>query len=372
MNNIALCITDLNVGGAERCLVELATRLDRKRFTPIVCCLSPAPPPGETTLVPALEAAGVEVVCLGARKTTDFPWVVARLARLLAGRKPQILQTFLFHANIVGRLAAWLAGMRHVVCGIRVAQRSPAWRLWLDRMTHRTVARYVCVSRSVADFSAKAGRLPADRLLVIPNGVDLSRFTNVPPADPASFGAAGQRLVTCIGRLDPQKGMAQLLTTAGDWLPRLPDCDLLIVGEGPLEDGLRRQCREAGIAERVHFAGWRPDIPEILAASSLLVLASAWEGMPNVVLEAMASGLPVVAVAVEGVEELLGREAGEQTVPYGQRQAFSDAVARILSDPHLAARLGRENRHHTEQNFTIQGMVSAYENLWEQILAESP
>ncbi len=370
MTSVALCITDLNVGGAERCLVELAMRLDRTRFTPVVYCLSPAPPQGETTLVPALQSAGVEVECLGARNDhgymvpAEFLGVVARLARRLRERKTQVVQTFLFHANIVGRFAAWRAGVPRVICGIRVAQRHSLWRLRLDRMTHRMVDKYVCVSESAASFSA-AARLPADKLVIIPNGIDVSRFTNVKAVDLAKLGASGKRLVTFIGRLDVQKGIAQLLTTASDWMRRLPDCDLLVVGKGSLEAALRKQCRDAGIAQRVHFAGWRPDIPAILASSSLLVLTSEWEGMPNVVLEAMASGLPVVATQVEGVCELLGSEFQEQSVPYGEWGDFSDLVVRILSDHNLADRLGRENRRRAEHHFTIESMVASYQELWE-------
>jgi starch synthase (maltosyl-transferring) len=294
---------------------------------------------------------------------------VARLAGLLKSRKTQLIQTLLFHANLVGRIAAWRAGVPHVVCGIRVAQRRPSWRLWLERAAQRRVDRYVCVSQSVADFSASTARLPAEKLVVIPNGVDISRFTNVKPADLASLGVRGQRLVTFIGRLDVQKGLPQLLATAGDWLRRLPDCDLLLVGEGPLETALRQQCHDAGIQQRVHFAGWRADIPAILAASSLLVLASAWEGMPNTVLEAMAAGLPVVATRVEGVGELLGAGLQEQSVPYGKWESFSDSVVQILSDPILADRLGRANRIRTEHNFTIARMVESYQDLWERILS---
>jgi glycosyltransferase involved in cell wall biosynthesis len=316
-----------------------------------------------------LQSAGLEVECLGARNAADFLAVVARLAGMLRRRKTQIVQTSLFHANLVGRFAAWQAGVPHVVCGIRVAQRQSPWRLWLDRMTHRMVDRYVCVSQSVADFSVATGRLPADRLVVIPNGIDISRFTNVPPADRADLGAAGRRLITFIGRLETQKGLPHLLTTASDWLRRLPDCDLLIVGRGPLETTLRQQCSEAGIAQRVHFAGWRADVPAILAASSLLVLTSIWEGMPNCVLEAMASGLPVVATQVEGVRELLGAGFQEQSVPYGKWEDFSAVVVRILSDCSLAERLGRDNRRNTEQSFTIERMVEAYQELWERILA---
>ena len=162
MISIALCITDLNFGGAEQCLVTLATRIDRNRFTPVVYCLSSAPQPGETTLIPVLQSAGVEVECLGARKTSDFLAVVARLAKLLCQRKTQIVQTFLFHANFIGRMAAWRAGVPHVLCGIRVAERQASWHLLVDRLTHGMVDRYVCVSRSVVRFSASTAGLPAE------------------------------------------------------------------------------------------------------------------------------------------------------------------------------------------------------------------
>ena len=196
----------------------------------------------------------------------------------------------------------------------------------------------------------------------------MSRFTNVKPADLAKLGVSGRRLVTFVGRFDVQKGLPQLLTTAGNWLQRLPDCDLLLVGKGPLEAALRQQCCNMRIAERVRFAGWRPDVAAILAASDLLVLASAWEGMPNVVLEAMASRLPVVATQVEGVGELLGPGLQEQSVPYGKWDDFSDLVVRILRDRNLADRLGRENQSRAEHYFTIEQMVESYEELWEEIL----
>ncbi len=371
MISIALCITDLNVGGAERCLVELSTRLDRTRFTPVVYCLSTAPSPGDSTLVEVLHSAGLEVEFLGARKTSDFPGVVARLAGMLRQRDTEVIQTFLFHANFVGRLAAWRARVPHVVCGIRVAERHASWHLWLDRMTHRLVDRYVCVSESVARFTASTTRLPADKLVVIPNAIDVARYAGVQPADLSDFRPSGRRLVTFIGRLASQKGLLPLLATARDWLRRLPDCDLLLVGKGPLEAALRQECVDLGIAERVHFAGWRADIPAVLAASSLLVLTSAWEGMPNVVLEAMASGLPVAATQVEGVCELLGEALEEQSVPYGKWEDFSDMVVRILNDENIANRLGRDNRRRAEQNFTIKRMVESYQDLWERIQSAS-
>lgn len=367
--NIALCITELDLGGAERCLTELAVRVDRRRFAPVVYCLGPRPAREDASCLPALEAAGVKFHCLGGRSMWQFPLVAGRLKRLLASQNTQIIQAFLFHANLLGRIAAPRAGVGVVVCGIRVAERGTPWHLRLDRLTQGWVDRYVCVSRSVAEFSATTGRLPSPKLVVIPNGIDLAKYPARQPADLNAMGIpTGRRVVTFVGRLESQKGVQWLIEAAPAWLEKLPDCDLLVVGEGPLRHTLEATCQAEGLAGRVHFAGWRTDVPEILAASDLLVLPSAWEGMPNVVLEAMASRRPVVASNVEGIEELLGATAPQQTVRYGDSKDLVDKVVSLMSDQTAAARVAESNRRRVEENFAISRMVAAYEDLWESLI----
>jgi glycosyltransferase involved in cell wall biosynthesis len=367
---IALCITDLRPGGAERCLLELAAGLDRRRFEPVVYSLEPPPETeGGGPILRGLEAAGIEVHCLGARRGWEFPRVVGRLTRLLGGQRPRVVQTLLFHANIVGRIAARRAGVPVVVSGIRVGEPRRRWRLWADWLTEGMVDRHVCVSDSVAQFARTAARLPAEKLVVIPNGVDLRRHPAQRRADLQEVGIApGRRVVSCVGRLEPQKGHAWLIRSSPAWLGRLPDTDLLLVGEGPLRRSLERLCRQCGVSDRVRFAGWRGDVPEVLAASDLLVLPSAWEGMPKVLLEAMASRLAVVATDVEGVRELLGPAAEEQMVRYGDSAALAERIVRLLEDRTRAAELGGENRGRAEQRFSIAAMVGAYQGLWESLL----
>src|SRR5262249_6138085 len=126
------------------------------------------------------------------------------------------------------------------------------------------------------------------------------------PADLASLGIpSGSQVLLTIGRLDPQKGLHDLIEAAGLICAKYPRAHFLLVGEGPQRVALERAIREKGLGDRIHLAGWRADIPEILAAGYALVLSSHWEGMPNVVLEAMAAGLPVVATRVEGISELV-------------------------------------------------------------------
>ncbi len=366
---VALCITDLDVGGAERCLTELAVRVDRGRFEPVVYCLGPRPPNDAASCVPRLLDAGVETHFLGARRTWEFPLVVRRLKQRFRKRAPDLVQTFLFHANVVGRLAARGADIQAVVAGVRVAERAARWHLLLDRWTQRWVNAYVCVSQAVAEFSAAEAGLPREKLHVIPNGIDLEKYPARRPADLREFGVApGRRAAVFVGRLEPQKGVEWLVESAPQWLQQTKDCDLLLVGGGPLLARLSEMALRAGVADRVHFAGWRPDVPEILAAAALVVLPSAWEGMPNVVLEAMASGRAVVATDVEGVRELLGSEAGGQTVAFGDSAALAEKITRFLCDPARAAAAGNANRRRAEEHFDIARIVRAYEQLWESLL----
>ncbi len=364
---VALCITDLDVGGAERCIQHLAVGLDRDRFEPVVYCLGPRPTDPQASCVEPIEAAGIPVHCLGARRARHFPATMRRLRKMLTSQRPQVLQTFLFHANLVGRLAARRAGVPHVLSGIRVAERHSRWHLWLDRWTQRLVDRHVCVSQSVAEFSVGHAGLPRERVVVIPNGID-PRIAAPDPMDLAEFGIPPERrAITFVGRLEPQKGLPWLLETAAQWLPQVPDCDLLLVGSGSQRGDLESQALELGVADRVHLAGWRPDVREILAASHLLVLPSRWEGMPNVVLQAMALGLPVLATEAEGTAELLGDQAKAQTASYGATQVFSEKLVAIMSDPAEAKRLALGNRQRAMSEFSLSRMIEAYEGLWQRL-----
>jgi glycosyltransferase involved in cell wall biosynthesis len=371
--HVAFCITELRAGGAERCLVELATRLDCEHFTCSVVSLAPRPTDLERSLVPRLEAAGIPIHFLDATRTLDAPRAVRRLAALWRNDRPDLVQTFLFHANLVGRLAARRANLQPVVSGIRVAERRSKWRLWIDRATAGNVACHVCVSESVARFSREVGRLPAERLTVIPNGIDVARFDNVAPLDRAALGLPlDRRFVVCIGRLDEQKGQRWLLEHAHRWLDQLPEHNLLLVGDGPDRAALEALAREKQLESRVHFLGWTTLVPTILVAADLLVLPSLWEGMPNVLLEAMAARRPIVARQVEGVTELLGPKASGQIVPLDPNpQPFVNAILNLLKNNDLRHSCATENRLRVEAHFSLEAMVRHYESLYSQLLTNS-
>ena len=365
---VAFCITELNVGGAERCLTQLALGLPRPEFDPVVYSLGLAPPTGRDALVEQLCDARIPVHFLNATGARQALQVVRHLTRCWQNERPQLVQTFLFHANLMGRLAARRAGISRVVSGIRVAEQQRQWHLWADRLTEHWVQRHVCVSEDVARFSREIAKLDPAKVIVIGNGVELARFDSAEPIDLAQWNVPPDReVITYVGRLDVQKRVDWLLDLAPRLFEQLPRHDLLLVGDGPQRARLEASFQMSAWRDRVHWAGWRDDVPSILRASAMLVLPSAWEGMPNVVLEAMACRLPVVATATEGVDEVLGEGASEQVVEIDNPPGFVERVTMILRHNELAARLGAMNRARVERQFGYEAMVNNYANLFDLV-----
>jgi glycosyltransferase involved in cell wall biosynthesis len=149
-----------------------------------------------------------------------------------------------------------------------------------------------------------------------------------------------------------------------------PACELLLVGDGPDRESLQRAALQLGISS-AHFLGFRGDIPQLLAASDLYVLPSRWEGMPNVVLEAMASGRAIVATDVEGVREALGPNAKHQVVPLNDPSGFSERIVTLLADSALRQRLGNANQQRAAEAFSFAAMVGAYEQLYLELAARA-
>lgn len=366
---IAFCITDLDPGGAERALVHLVTSLDRTEWDPVVFCLSE---PG--ALVPELEAAHVPVVCLGANRGDGFfrrlrcVWNLTRELRALSPR-PRLMQTFLFHANLAGRIAGRLARLDRIVSGIRVAEKGSRWHLWLDWLTNWLVDINVCVSQAVADFSRESGGLDSQKLRVIPNGVDYERFADAEPADLTTLGIPHEcQVIITVGRLDEQKGHRFVIEAMPAVLRQQSDARLLIVGKGPLQNELLHLSRQLGVANNIHFAGWRPDVPALMRASHCLVLASIWEGMPNVVLEAMAAGIPIVSTEVEGVKELLEPNVSGLVVQVGSVNEISSGICRILANSELAKKLAKSSQQSAREEFTIERIAYQYSMFYHELL----
>ena len=374
---VAFLITELSRGGAEKALLQLATTLDLTRFEPVVFSLSGLARDLENSLAPLFREAGIETVELGLTGMRNAPTVFRRLRLELKRRQVDVLQSFMFHANIFGRLAGRAAGVPVVCSGIRVAERDAPRRLALDRWTRSLVDAWVCVGEATAEFSRTVGRLPKERVLSIPNGVrvpDLETLetTNV-NADftwvPEPFGR--RKRIVCVGRLAPQKGLDRFLENAATWaLSVANDWEIWIVGDGPERDALRRIVETNGLANVVFFAGWRPNVPEILASADLFALPSRWEGMPNALLEAASVGKAALCSDVEGVAEILGDDAAPQICAFDDDKSWRNKMLTLVNDDALREELGRRNRKRVAQEFSVESATRKYEALWTRLAEE--
>lgn len=363
---LALCITELDPGGAENALAQLVTRLDPAEWRPVVYCLGP-----ETELAKWLREQGIPVECYGAASWRDLG-AVCWLAKRLRRQRPQLLQSFLFHANIVGRFAGRLAGVPVILSGHRVAERERRLHLWLDRATRRLTDHHVCVSRGVADHVERRLGVDRQRFSVIPNGVE--RHTPRPDREARALRANWNLPAECVvalaaGRLHPQKGFLTLLEAFSRLVPERPELRLWIAGEGPQRRELERRINSAGLEGRVTLLGRREDLRELMEAADLFVLSSLWEGMPNVVLEAMAAGLPVAATDVEGIAELIENGRTGLVVTPGLPEPLAAAMSELTARPELRGAMGKAAQEHVMKNFTWEGAASAYARLYRDLLS---
>lgn len=366
---LAFVITELDDGGAERAFVRIATGLDPRQWQVAVYCLGVRGP-----LAEPLEQAGIEVTCLGLAQGPSGvfqkfwqAWnAVRQLTNAFCERPPLLVQTFLFHANLIGRLAASAAKIPLVLSGIRVAERRSRWRLTFDRATQGSVTKHVCVSEAVAQFSIEQSGLDSQKIVVIPNGVDVAKFQSATPVDWSSLGLPSDaHVILSVGRLEDQKDPRSLLSAFHQIAIEFPAAQLVFVGEGHLKGELQGEADLKQLGARVHCVGRRSDVPELLKASSVFVLSSQWEGMPNVVLEAAAAAVPIVATTVEGVAELIPSNEYGMLVPPGSTTELATAIRRTLADPQAAQQRALRLQQRMA-SFSWEAVVRKYEELYRQ------
>ena len=363
--NVLYVIATLDPAGAEQQLVALATRLDRSRFHPTVCCLTRGGP-----LAQDLAGAGVETIVLGKQSKLGLG-VVPRLAGLIRRRHIDLVHTWLFTGNAFGRAAAVVAGGCKIVASERSVDR---WRGWLHVLVDRALAartsRIIANAEAVKQFYVESERIPARKFTVIPNGLDHARFSAVRPAAlRQELGLAPDaRLVGCAARLEEQKGIECLIDAARLLEGRDAHAVFLVAGDGPKAPELRARVRDVGLESHFRLLGHRDDMPSFMAGLDVFVLPSFWEGLPNVVLEAMAAGCAVVATNVGGTRELVEHGLTGLLVPARDPQAIADAVRRVLNDPVWARRLADAAREKAG-SYTLERMVARTQQVYDEVLA---
>jgi sugar transferase (PEP-CTERM/EpsH1 system associated) len=357
-------ITELDIGGAQKALAHLLARLDLQRFSPTVACLYN----GDKIVAEEIRALDVPVINLD--MTAKWRWdAFWRLYRLLRRERPTILHTWMFHANIPGRVLGRLAGAPIIISSERTMGQESRWRYWLNRITEPLTDRVACVSQLVADFVVEKVDIPRHKTIVIPNGIDMRAFDHLPARQQARATLrlpSDSMLVGTVARLNPVKRLDVLLQA----MASLDDAYVVIVGDGAERVRLETLSNELGLAERVRFAGQQDDVRPWLAALDVFALTSDWEGMPNAVLEAMAAGLPVIATAVGGTPEVVVDDVTGLLIPPRDPGTLVQAIRHLSRDPDLRRNMGQAGQRRVEQYFSIEETVRKTEALYTTLLQE--
>jgi len=364
-HRIAYVIGELEKGGAEYQLHELLRHLDREEFAPRVFSLSAG-----GYWAAAIRALGIPVDEFARRGSGDLTRLLG-LRRRLAAFMPHLLHTVLWPGNCYGRLAALGLPIPVRITAERNTIVRPRWQVAVERTLDRVTDAYLVNCQAIADVLRDHERIGRDKIVVVPNGIDLGRLPPFEldrrPARRACGFDPNRRLVAQVGRLTPQKDYPTFLAAAAAIAAGRSDVDFLVVGAGEERAALEERARRLGLGARVRFLGLRDDVPDILRAVDVLALTSTYEGFPNVVLEAMATGAVAVATDVGGCRELVAPEQTGVLIAARDPAAVSAAAQRVLGDERLARRLALAARRRVESEFTVEVMaartVAAYRTL---------
>ncbi|SUY79728.1 GDP-mannose-dependent alpha-(1-6)-phosphatidylinositol monomannoside mannosyltransferase [Comamonas testosteroni] len=355
-------------------LLKLLQQIDRGRFTPTVISLI-----GLGEVGPKIQALNIPVYSLDMSRGVPNPLVVLRLAKLLRQLQPEVVHTWMYHADLLGGLAARLAGFRKVIWCIRHSNLSKTENkrstLWVVKacalLSHRVPVQMISCSQRAKEVHAAVG-YAADKLHVIPNGFDLSRFVPDVAARAsvrAELGlAADVPLVGLIARFDSQKNHCGFVEAAAQVHAQMPDVHFVLAGTGvdAANIALNSAIAVKGLQARMHLLGRREDVPRLMASLDVLASSSHGEAFPNVLGEAMACGVPCVVTDVGDSAEIVGDTGC--VVAAGDMVGLARGLVDVLSyPPEQKTVLGEQARVRVAARYEIGHVARLYEAFYERV-----
>jgi glycosyltransferase involved in cell wall biosynthesis len=365
---IGYVIGQLTHGGAERQLYELVRGIDSKRFQCFVYCLSEwISPYGDM-----IRETGATLRILKRQGHFDLARIF-QLASLIRRDRVDILHAFLFLANGYACPARLLARVPHLVTSARNCKEIGLVRGWINRMAFRMSDAIACNGVAVQSYVVQRYQAPLKKSVVIYNGLDFTRFSATPVSDKENAHRADsrERRVMTIGRLVPQKDLSLFLDAAALLARKAPDVRFVIIGDGPCRESLEQYASQNGLDRRVSFLGERSDVPELLQTADVFWLTSAWEGLSNVLLEAMACAKPIVVRDVGACREIVCHGVNGYVVPQRDPEQFVQHTLDLLANPQGAREMGQAGRGIVEAKFSASAMIHASEKLYDSLIIHS-
>ena len=363
-------VPTLSPGGAERVAVHIVTKLNGERYEAVMVSLG-----GRLgcDLACLLDEAGIEVRYLCKPRGFDCR-MYPRLHRVLRDCRPDVVHTHLqvLRYALPSMLLLKRASLVHTVHNLAEREIEPRAR-WIHRYAFNHGVVPAAVAQEVAVSLERVYGITGCR--VVPNGIPTDSYAHPQTSRRKWREREGFRdndvLFVCVARFSPQKNHALLLKAFAQGPAFDPNAHLILVGDGVLREELQEQAKDLGLASQIHFLGLRSDIPDVLGAMDVFTLSSDWEGNPLSVMEAMASGLPIVSTAVGGVPDLFTSGRQGLIVQPGDVQGFSGAMAWLLRNREARQYFGMAAARWARENFDVSTMVRAYEELYDDLVHHS-
>lgn len=361
--------TSMGMGGADSQLLAAARELRARGHDVLIISLTAL---GQMGL--QARRAGIPTESLEMPRGVPDPRGVVRLARMIRERRPDVVHSHMWHANILARAIRLVAPIPALVSTIHNIYEGGPVRMAVYRLTNGLTDHITIISQLAADRFIRERIVPEDLVTVIPNGVDPELFRNVPPGTReqlrGSLGLGDRFVWLAVGRFETAKDYPNMLRAFARVHRTHPDAVLLLVGKGSLQGETEALVRELELGESVRFLGVREDVPALANAADGYVMSSAWEGMPMVLLEAAAAGLPIVTTRVGGNPEVVLDGQTGYLPPPRDDGALAASMLRLMELPEAERRaMGERGREHLRSNFGLARVVERWEGVYRDVLA---
>ncbi len=357
-------ITGLEVGGTETMLLRTLPLL-QSHFDNHVCCIK-----GRGSIGKLLEEKGVPVYYLDL-SMISAPILPLRFFRVIRKTNPDMLVTYLIHADIFGRIFGRIFGIRKIISNRRGFYLNWKSLHFLDRLTSHLATAFIVQTRFAKESLTQYFHCDSEKISIIPNPIDLSEFhfeldrnnkrelIGIPNKDIT---------IVCIANLKPGKGLEELLIAYERCFPEFPQTQLLFVGDGPLHKALQKKIEKFQSRNNIHFLGRRDDVRELLRISDVFILPTYSEGMSNALLEAMASELAIITTDIEVNKELIKDNISGLLVPIQNSQAITDKMKLLIQNKDARITLGEQAYQNIVKKFEIKKVILLTKDTYERIL----
>jgi glycosyltransferase involved in cell wall biosynthesis len=367
MINILYLFVTLPIGGAEKHLLTILKNINQTTYHPIVCCIR-----GKGEVGEEIEKMGFEVIALGRESKMWDIRIVTDILKIIRDREIHLVHTHLYHANMYGRIASLITKKPVIATEHNIYPHYKMKRRMINWLLAKKTDRIIAVSERVKKEIIARDWIEPSKVEVIYNGIDVTSFLSS-----MTKAEARQRLeiptdcflIGNVGRLIEQKGQIFLINAMSIVKDAIPCVKLLLVGAGPSEPYLKNEVSTKGLGQYVKFLGSRRDIPDILRAIDVFVLPSLWEGLGVVLLEAMASSLPVIATPVGGVVEIVHNGINGIIVPSRNEVALADSILELYRDDKKRRIFGERGLEMVREKFTSSNMVRHLESVYQSVTA---